>query len=41
MTEKEIFIEGMKDRTKQFAVDIINFLMPKILVKPPVLLFTS
>jgi len=25
MTEKEIFIEGMKTRTKKFAVDIIKF----------------
>ena len=25
MTEKEIFIENLKGRTKQFAVDIINF----------------
>ncbi|MEN8139319.1 MAG: hypothetical protein ABFR62_12885 [Bacteroidota bacterium] len=25
MTEKEIFIEKMRERTKKFAVDIINF----------------
>ena len=25
MTEKEVFVEKMKDRTKQFAVDIIRF----------------
>ncbi len=25
MTSKEIFIEGMKRRTKQFAVDVISF----------------
>jgi len=25
MTEKELFIEGLKKRTKQFAVDVILF----------------
>ncbi|MGB1316002.1 MAG: four helix bundle protein, partial [Chitinophagales bacterium] len=25
MTEKEVFIEQMKNRTKKFAVDVINF----------------
>lgn len=25
MTDKEIFIEGMKKRTKQFAIDVIGF----------------
>ena len=25
MTEKEIFIENMKKRTKKFAVDVIDF----------------
>ena len=25
MTEKELFIEKMKKRTKQFAVDVISF----------------
>ena len=25
MTEKEIFIEKLKTRTKRFAVDVINF----------------
>lgn len=25
MTEKEVFVEGMKKRTKKFAVDVIQF----------------
>lgn len=25
MTEKEIFIEGLKNRTRKFAVDVIKF----------------
>ncbi len=39
MTEKEIFIENLKKRTKKFAVDVIIFAIHLKKLKPHLLLY--